>query len=361
MIEQGCVHDDEEEIKEMRQEIATNTTGLAQSGGGRIFYLDALKCFAILLVIEGHVRTLGMHIKTGDILSGLMFYTFDLPIFFFISGYLAYKSQLCFSEAWKNIRKKFVMLLIPAVVVCAAYHLLNHEDLLYPLYHGFGKYWFTIALFECFLIYYSLLVIIKSEKLRLYLIIALSLLGLVLLSKYSVFGPPILDLNHLCKYYWFFAFGLIAKEYSRSYNRMINNETVKGIAISAFFLILFSIDYQLYPKPILYFLRDIVLRVLGTGIMVSLFYTYACKMEQKRKVGKIIIEIGQKSLPIYLLQYFFIPDFSAFPEWIGGLDTFTIHIIAVIYTIFITVACLCIIYLLELSSILRKYVLGQKR
>ena len=76
MIEQGCVHDDEEEIKEMRQEIATNTTGLAQSGGGRIFYLDALKCFAILLVIEGHVRTLGMHIITGDILSGLMFYTF---------------------------------------------------------------------------------------------------------------------------------------------------------------------------------------------------------------------------------------------------------------------------------------------
>ena len=36
------------------------------SGGGRIRYLDALKCLGILLVIEGHVRQLGMGIKVYD-------------------------------------------------------------------------------------------------------------------------------------------------------------------------------------------------------------------------------------------------------------------------------------------------------
>lgn len=59
-------------------------------GGGRINYLDSLKFLGILLVIEGHVWDFGMGIETYDSLSGLMLYSFNMPIFFFVSGFLAY-------------------------------------------------------------------------------------------------------------------------------------------------------------------------------------------------------------------------------------------------------------------------------
>lgn len=58
--------------------------------GGRINYLDSLKFLGFLLVIEGHVWDFGMGIETYDSLSGLMLYSFNMPIFFFVSGFLAY-------------------------------------------------------------------------------------------------------------------------------------------------------------------------------------------------------------------------------------------------------------------------------
>lgn len=48
---------------------------------GRIAYLDALKAFAILLVVEGHVRILGMGISPYESLSGLMLYSLRSPFF----------------------------------------------------------------------------------------------------------------------------------------------------------------------------------------------------------------------------------------------------------------------------------------
>ena len=69
-----------------------NTSKLRE--GKRICYLDALKCLGIILVVEGHVRQLGMGIKVYDTIPGLMLYSFNMPIFFFVSGLLAYKTNM---------------------------------------------------------------------------------------------------------------------------------------------------------------------------------------------------------------------------------------------------------------------------
>ena len=301
-----------------------------------------------------------MNIGSYDSSPSLMLYTFDLPIFFFISGFLAYKQSLSINDIGKAIKKKFKILVIPAISFSIAYNLLYHKDVLSPIYNGFGMYWFTISLFECFLIYYTVHLFIKNGNLQNFVLILLSLLSIVLLSIFSEFGPKLLDFNHLCKYFYFFVFGLFARKYQFFYERVITSEIFKGLAIIGFFVLLFLIDYGFWPKPIFHFLRDIVLRVLGTCIIVGFFVKHSSCFENKNRVNSVINEIGRKSLAIYLLQYFFIPDFLAYPYWLKGLDQYSIHLISGIYTIFITITCLIFIYLLEQSKFVRTYILGIK-
>ena len=264
------------------------------------------------------------------------------------------------TDIGKAIKKKFVLLVMPAMAFSIAYNLLYHKDVLSPLYKGFGLYWFTISLFECFLIYYVVLLLVKNKTLRNVALILLSLVSIGLLSVFCEFGPSLLDLNHLCKYFYFFVLGVFAREHQSIYDKLMRNELFKGLSIITFFILLFLIDYAFWPNVVFRFTRDIVLRVLGTAIVISFFVTHSSFFEKKNKINNVVGEIGKKSLAIYLLQYFFIPDFSAYPEWLHGFNQFNVHLLSGIYTIFITITCFVFIYLLEQSKFVKTYILGLK-
>ena len=124
--------------------------------GGRLAYFDAIKCLGILLVISGHVQFFGMRIESYDSVSTLMLYSFNMPLFFFVSGYLAFKDKAIGKpDELKKIGNKFVFLVIPAIVFyCFSKFQEQGSGVFDFLKVGFGKYWFTFTLFEMFLIYY---------------------------------------------------------------------------------------------------------------------------------------------------------------------------------------------------------------
>jgi fucose 4-O-acetylase-like acetyltransferase len=328
---------------------------------GRIAYIDALRCFAILFVIEGHVWILGMGISSYDMLSGLMLYSFYLPLFFFISGFLAYKTNISFKESLLAIKKKIVLLVIPAIFFRVAMNLIHNKNVCDILYTGFGKYWFTITLFECFCIYYLSHQLIRKERLRIILLCLISIAFIFLLSKSGNIGPKLIDTNHLFKSFYFFVIGLLAKKYSKMYELLLSNEYVRAGVILGFFVLLFTINNPIWPNSLFHLMRDVVLRVLGTWIIVILFVSNSHVFEKPCRLNTIISEIGKKSLPIYLLQYFFIPDLKGLYECsINVIDEINIHLIAIIYTVFVLIACFSFIYILEQSKYIRKYILGEK-
>lgn len=57
----------------------------------RIRYIDALRGFTMLLVVFGHVMMFTFGIGGYNSVIGSFFLTFRMPMFFFISGYIAYK------------------------------------------------------------------------------------------------------------------------------------------------------------------------------------------------------------------------------------------------------------------------------
>lgn len=260
-----------------------------------------------------------------------------------------------FKKAWR----KFVFLVVPAVFFMLYFDLMSHHNPFNVIYTGFGKYWFTITLFECFLVYYLSFIVFKNEKLRHFFLLMVSLAGIGLISINPGFSLAVIDMNHFAKYFHFFIWGILAMKYRTLYEKFMKSEIVKASAILAFFTFLFLLGYSIWPKVMFHFIRDIVLRYLGTFIVVSFFVCHASWFDKKNRLNTIILSIGQKSLAIYLLQYFFLPDIKFF-SLIDNVDLLTIHIISILYTLVITILCLLFISILSNSYFIRKYCLGQK-
>jgi fucose 4-O-acetylase-like acetyltransferase len=325
----------------------------------RIAYLDALKCLGILMVIDWHVRS-GNGFKPYGSLSALMIYSFALPIFFFVSGFLAYRINMSVKEVVSNIRKKFLFLVIPAVVFRLCMDLMKHYAPLHFLTDGMSDYWFTVVLFECFLVYYLITLAIKNEKWRIGVLVILSMAGIGILAVDKDFGPAIFDLRRLTKYFQFFVLGTLAMKLKPQYELLINNEIVKAAVLLLFFIVLFLTSYEIKPVALHHLMRDVVLRYLGTFAVISFFACHTDYFQQESKVNSIINCIGQNSLAIYLMHYFFLPHFRPLPEWFAGLNMVTVHIVSILYTIAITGLCLVFIKFLSNSKYIRKYALGHK-
>lgn len=340
-------------------------SGISKGGGGkRLAYLDALKCLGILLVISGHVEFFGMDMKDSYASpSSLMTYSFNMPLFFFVSGYLAFKEHVIgMIQELKKLGNKFLYLVLPAVVFYCFSSFSEHGigGTFNFVQSGFGKYWFTYTLFEMFVLFYFVNAISRTKNMMAVILAILSIIGVGYLSVFSKYDVALLDFNRLSKYFQFFTLGVFAKMFAPQYDKLMKNEYVKGLSIICFFCLLFSLYQVNMPGVIFHFLRDIVLRYLGLYVVVSFFYCNQEVFNSNSKWNNLIMKVGQNSLAIYLLQYFFMPDFSAFPEWLAGLDTLSTFAISFAYTIFITTLCMVFIELLSNSVFVKRYILGKK-
>ncbi len=324
----------------------------------RIAYLDALKCLGILIVIDLHIMYY-MGFMPYDFLPNQMLYAPVMPLFFFVSGFLAYKQSMDMKSFLDNIRKKFVFLIIPAVVFCMGKDLMNHEFLFRFITESFHGYWFVIVLFECFLVYYLLTIAVKNEKWRIVILLLLSLAGIGMLAVNKDFGPAIFDLRRLTKFFQFFVLGTLAMKYRPKYEWLMNNEMFKATFILASFIVLFLLTYDM-PTALHHFLRDVALRYFTTFAIVSFFFCHESWFLRETRVNSLIGYIGQNTLAIYLIHYFFLPHFRPRPEWFEGLNMVTAHLVSMLYTVAITVLSLTFIKFLSNSKYIRKYALGKK-
>lgn len=79
----------------------------------RILWLDALKCFAMFLVIWGHVIQYGVtDYLENDIHIDI--YSFHMPLFMMISGFFA--GNIAKYSFGKFLKKKFIQLIFPCII-----------------------------------------------------------------------------------------------------------------------------------------------------------------------------------------------------------------------------------------------------
>lgn len=120
----------------------------------RLTFYDVLKCYAIFLVVLGHViQTFNPMYRTNDVF--LVIYMFHMPLFIAISGYFFVKSAEK-RTAMDLVKRRFVNIMLPSltmgffnVIIIGGGKILRHKslDFFYLTDLLFTGLWFLTTLF----------------------------------------------------------------------------------------------------------------------------------------------------------------------------------------------------------------------
>lgn len=209
----------------------------------RIKYIDYVRGLAMLFVVYGHINFFSFKITpfVGNITEAI-----QMPLFFFISGFVAYKAtrdndiKLVLGQIWNRFRA----LIIPATIVGLLYSMLILNKTIPEFVFEKMKYgyWFPFSLFSMILIYKlcELFTRGKSEKFFKWVITFVSIL--LWLLKYAVIRSSVFQLLNETLSLWqtlthfpFFVFGILLSSKRVVYERELCNNGL----LNTFLLVVF--------------------------------------------------------------------------------------------------------------------------
>lgn len=362
-----------------------NNDVLAPVQKQRLEWIDAMRGFTILLVVANHVSGMAF----GEINSHSSYMSFFLllrmPLFFFISGFLSFRSKAIWgtTEFGKMLGKKIRIQIIPTLVFLFAFLLVMYPgrfwEHLVEAYHSpmKGGYWFTIALLYMFIVYYIFEYIVHKfscEKVASILILWTLAVGVGVtcylphyfewaMGRKQAYTGWLTDTSIIesMKYFQFFIYGNIVHRYWNNFQRFYD---FKG-----FFLILVIIAFASTTEFLkLHLLKGqlaCITKIISQySLLTIVFLTFRYYQESFLKthvIGKGLQYIGTRTLDIYLIHYFFIPNLPEVGKYFNThLHNFVIDFTcAMLVAILIVIFCLVVSNILRISPFLKKYLFGR--
>lgn len=324
----------------------------------RLEYIDALRGLAILLVVFMHVPQYGFGQSIGGYYMELAT-LLAVPLFFFISG-LFVPLEITPPISIKKIGKRLHSILLPTFLIGGLYAMLNHISIIDMLQDKFkAGYWFTITLFEFFLIVDMIrLMVCKNQKLFKVLLIGACFVcyGLSMPTIQRMYGDVVIV--HILgvaqwKYFVFFVLGMFVK-----HNAKTIYSDKGGVAIVIAFLIVYAAnaigDFQL--NGLLYNINLLLKETIIVLLAYYVFYTYRSKLSSQTRVGRWLSKIGTYTLEIYLMHYFVLPRHLNGVVDIVGLDENPLlaSIVSIVITLIVVSVVLVFVAILQSNSYIKK-------
>ena len=356
---------------------------LLQQPSKRIEYIDALRGFTMILVVFSHVEWFTFELRSS--LINELFISFRMPLFFFISGFIGYKANIEWDKHtwWMMSKKKMLIQIIPTLVFGLTYTCLylKVDPYMFVSNHTKMGYWFTIVLCEIFLLVYTMNYALhqcNSKEGRLTKLISITTLtGLLFIARLIPTILPecqnafdILSLHQTIKYFPFFAFGYICSMYKEIFNRFINNKNMVTLVIIMFVTLFYAKFSYLTPNVVensrIIFIVEIIIEmiigILGVIIVYNTFKTYADSFDSNKKLGKVLQNIGKRTLDIYLLHFFFLPYIPQIGHFLTQSNNTTLELLLGLgFSLMIIAVCMTVSCVLRTSPILGQYLFGAKR
>ena len=296
----------------------------------RLAYIDAMRGFTMILVVFSHIQYFGYgeFAKSAHNLIGggnVLIYRdlivlFFMPLFFFISGFVLYKPDAEWNGivSLKFIAKKAVQLLVPTVVFISLYIFVYDPPLNLLWQSGRLGYWFTIALFEYYLLYALFRWIchrlhrqdgidwlLLTGSAMLYFAVTQSVMNRLGISNETI---SLLGLDQL-RFFFYFAIGVLVRKHFTRFIEFIENGKLVALLIIAFyalFLIVHRNGFS-FGNAMVYHLYNFICGLMSLLVVFIFFYKYRNTFEDTSKMGKWLQYIGRNTLAIYMLHYFFLP------------------------------------------------------
>lgn len=333
----------------------------------RLNYVDYLKCFAIYLVVLGHcsIDSKLMHI----------IYSFHLPLFFFLSGYVFNVDK--YEYNFKGfIKSRFKNLLIPYFKYCIYIVLFltfiselkgeqlqyNFLDIINALVIGlrFGKcgvtLWFILSLFTIQLIILILCKIFKSDKLIIFILLLTSFITIFITNGTKFRLPVYFDLS--LAFLLFFEIGILSRKFNIM-KLLINKVRFIYFGLLMYIcMLLLNLTYftkginpffNMYGNPFLFY---------GTAMSaIAILLILAYKIDERIEKDNYFLEIGKNTNIIYCLH-----QFIALPICINCFSFVLNYIPNTLFFVFISFLCIFIIMKYKsLKTFLsrKKYIIGK--
>ncbi len=342
------------------------------AGKPRMEYLDALRGFSMILVVFGHVifHSFGLH--GNESFLNMMISYFRMPAFFFISGFVAYRSLERWNPAFLKsiVLRKFQAQIVGTLFFAGIlYLIIPHSHAIKAWEFNIGAYWFTTTLFRIFFIYVGLTLLFRKlgELWIICVMVGISVVGTYLYIEQPFKGWWIELVNYRTLYYMqFFTLGVIIRKYGvEAVSRFF---TGNGFIFWLFLFGIFSLVIYRWLEPINKFskiggflLLNEGVRYAGLIMIFSLFYIHRVNFEKGGRIVKGMKYIGRRTLDIYFLHYFFLPDLHKWMGWMkGGNEVVMQLLVGGIVTAVILLLCLGVSALLRLSPLLRQWLFGVK-
>ncbi len=332
------------------------------------------------LVVFGHVLTYGLGMYESFISQ--LFMTFRMPMFFFISGYIAFKSI----ENWtpdhyrKMLKKKALVQIIPATIflfLFSFYWAGSDKPLMaYIQQKGLGGYWFTYTLLVYFIIYYTLSLMAhlflhpqKQDRFFNFGMIIVSLLGIVAYAYIAgVMKSELLNayaITKVCYYFQFFVFGIMAKKYLVRFEECMNKNVVLSLSLFVFVACLFLLFHpgisKHVPDAIQLFMYYECVRYPGVVLVFALFFHSREIFDCNNAWVSSLLFVGRRTLDIYLIHYFLIPDLRNVGAFLQSDHMFVIQLVfALVVSVCVVFVALIISRVIRLSNFCGYYLFGAK-
>jgi len=339
----------------------------------RMHWIDAMRGFTMFLVVFYHFQQFGLGMYNPlETVLGNVFVSFRMPAFFFISGFVAYKSIDFWTcrNGFKRLGTKARVELIPTVVFFILLTLSQGDSLSLFFSKGFNLYWFTFVLFEMFCIYYTVSIVYNKLKLRYFtggmLLLAIISMTINLLLKGSGLSiVEILALRKLTNFLPFFLLGVVCRRHSDKFFKWLSNDWLVTVATVVFVASLVITYYAYFSEyqthPVVQILRNYVVRYCGLFAVVALFYKNRQFFEGDSRIKKTMCFVGKRTLDIYMLHFFLISDISCiFPETLRGNIIYEL-LITTSFSAIIVAVSLGISGFLRNSNMLGYLLFGGKR
>lgn len=313
-------------------------------GKERILWIDALKAFAILIVILGHcLQFIGA--------TGLLYkyiYAFHMPLFMAISGYCSYKQSVTFTI----VKKRFLQLVVPFLGWPMVWYIIKLD------FSGIINYyanlpinpdkglWFLYVLFLIIMVeffrskvtklinrYLKISSFVRNGYELGVVCVTLFLFVLYFLYKYYDFSGN--WLNFVTLYYPYYMFGCLMRKHNE---RLIKHIDWIGLLGLLFFIIATYISESIILQPL----------IAVSGILGSISIFHKCC---NRKMPQVIKFTGMSTLGIYavhqpVIQY--VRHIYSDSVWIDvSLSFILAYLISIV-----------IVWLLKTTKVTRSVLLG---
>lgn len=154
----------------------------------RLEYVDALRGFIMLIIVYWHINLFSFDIlKDINQINSFenIFLPFGMPLFFFISGFFAYRENQVWNK--KNIiniiSEKFKQLVIPTLLLSVLLiYIFNKSFVGYILSPAKYGFWFTFSLFEYYVVYIFISKFLEKIKHKKIYDLFFILIGLIVFS-----------------------------------------------------------------------------------------------------------------------------------------------------------------------------------